>query len=196
MTVCSESKTFSACARTFINVTTQTTRSKHVKSCQLNTVPSDSAVTLSCVATHTPDARRVLLSEQTTDAIAFTAYANRSRLYNLGELVLFDSVITNEGGFYQEQLSYFVCPVDGLYVFSVSVASLDTIFEANLMREGQYLVTSRAHATYSDQGMVMAVTECSADERVWVELGANDVGTLISNSTLRTSTFSGYLLTY
>lgn len=53
--------------------------------------------------------------------IAFSAYATAEQDYDVGGIVQFDSIITNEGGLYSGQSSTFTCLVPGYYQFSVNV---------------------------------------------------------------------------
>ena len=129
------------------------------------------------------------------DAVGFTAYASADRDYLAYQHVLFDSVIINEGLGYQTNSSFYICPVDGLYVFGTSLCSSYSDFSVDIMRETQRLLTSRAHAGHVDQGMVSVVTECAQAERVWVRLNARD-GTVMSSEAERSSTFSGFLINY
>ena len=136
---------------------------------------------------------------QNEGAVAFTVYASGSRFYEIGEVVTFDSVLTNEGEHYQTNSSFFICPKDGLYVFSVTVCgnTQSEEFQANIMRENEAYVTARAHVTDIDQGLATAAMFCGSGERFCVRVqGTGTIGELYASETDRVSTFTGYLIEY
>ena len=53
--------------------------------------------------------------------IGFTAYAVVDAQFNEGERIKFDGVFSNEGLQYDAVNSIFVCPITGLYMFTVNV---------------------------------------------------------------------------
>ena len=52
---------------------------------------------------------------------SFTAYPSGTFNYNSGDRIVFDSVISNFGKYYDASTSSFKCPVTGTYLFSVSL---------------------------------------------------------------------------
>ena len=53
--------------------------------------------------------------------VSVTAFATTVRNYNTGDHILFDGIVRNYGSSYFMENSTFVCPVDGFYLFSVSI---------------------------------------------------------------------------
>ena len=124
--------------------------------------------------------------------VAFSAYPTTTIDYDEGAIVQFDSIVTNIGDAYSEQLSVFQCPSDGIYLFSISLfTTVETFMSANIVKDGVVLLASRSDYTDSIQSSVVVVTDCLASETVWVECDMNNNG-LIGN---RRSSFSGVLIT-
>ena len=105
-----------------------------------------------------------------TSAVGFSAYPSTTTGYDVGAIVQFDTVVTNIGGFYSGDLGVFICPIDGIYLFPISLYT-DNAREmgAKIVRDG-----SKIHISWSDgvdniQSAVVAVTECLATQTVWVE---------------------------
>ena len=75
------------------------------------------------------------MTEPTDEAIGFTAYCDTSATYYVGDIIVFDSAESNIGGYYQTSSSQFICPVDGLYAFSLNILSLyGEFFSGNITR--------------------------------------------------------------
>ena len=137
----------------------------------------------------------LFLTENTTAAVAFLAYADSIRDYNTDDIVIFDQVVTNIGNSYNPTTSQFVCPFDGVYSFSTTTLSNnDNSMVGVLMREAQGMATSYSFVIgHSVQGSITATFECARGERVWVK-GAWDNMMMFGNTYEMYSVFSGFLL--
>ena len=86
--------------------------------------------------------------EDPLDFVGFSAYADEPFYYNLGDLVVFQNVTSNIGNYFQLATSSFVCPISGVYFFSLTVASVNSnnLMTAHLMKETQSLASLHARA--------------------------------------------------
>ena len=66
------------------------------------------------------------LSNNNDNAVGFTAYVTGSPRYGPESTIVFDTVVTNYGDFYDGGTGIFICPVKGDYVVFVFVAQLVT----------------------------------------------------------------------
>ena len=104
----------------------------------------------------------------------------------------FPDIVTNVGSFYNIDTSVFQCPVNGLYLFSISVeTNEDYPINAGIVKEGYDLLYAVAHLDDYEQGSTTVMVECSASERVWVECLTD--GDRMEQG--RQSSFSGILIT-
>lgn len=58
---------------------------------------------------------------QQSSFVSFTATPTKTRMYNQGDHVLFDSVLINYGNSYNGENSTFICTYNAYYLFSISV---------------------------------------------------------------------------
>ena len=63
----------------------------------------------------------VFITDDDLGPVGFSAYANSSEVYDDGELVVFSGVISNIGNHYNPATSKFICPYNGLYLFSLNM---------------------------------------------------------------------------
>ena len=128
--------------------------------------------------------------------MGFTAYASRTRDYTVGSILTFDDVITNVGGHYTTTNSTFVCPRDGVYVFSLSIMAGYGRFmyaELHVNDVGVFTTFADDSSSYSAASK-SAVVECLAGQRVLVRSPSSTSGQMYSDPDFRYSTFSGFLL--
>ena len=131
------------------------------------------------------------------DVVGFTVYADAHAYYDLGELVVFNGVTSNIGGHFQPATSSFLCPVTGVYYFSLSVSNVndDNSIHAHLMLEDQILSTVRGTAQGSyNQAMNSAIITCERGESVWVQATRYDSQRVYGDPNYRLSSFSGFLV--
>ena len=131
------------------------------------------------------------------DVVGFTVYADAHAYYDLGEVVVFNGVTSNIGGHFQPATSSFLCPVTGVYYFSLAVSNVndDNNIHAHLMLENQILASVRAAAlgTYN-QATNSAIITCEMGQTVWVQATASDEQRVFGDPNYRLSSFSGFLV--
>ena len=134
-----------------------------------------------------------LFSEDISGPVGFTAYAEDWRSYQEDDLVLFESVVTNLGAHYNPVTSTFLCPYDGVYLFSVSFnANSNYRMRASIIRNSSYLADALAYTNENpNHASALVITDCSPGSKVWVR-SYNDNNYMTADP--RTALFSGYLL--
>ena len=141
-------------------------------------------------------ANDIYITEPTDEAVGFTAQApSGDSFYNQNDLVIFDSTVSNIGGYYQTSSSQFLCPVDGMYAFSLNVLTgAASIFYGAIMKESAKLdsVWDDTTGENRDTASNLVIAVCSKGERVWIR-SLTDSGVLHNNINAYT-TFSGFLL--
>ena len=143
----------------------------------------------------------IIFSTAEVKAIGFTARdeSGVDRVYNRDEIIVFNSVLTNVGNNYQNDTSTFICPVDGMYSFSVGLHNVQDEFtsqnfEVDLMMEGQHLVTVFINYEDNHQSTGNVVVECLKGYRVWAQCNVN-LGCEIRNvGGYYFNYFTGYLI--
>ena len=139
----------------------------------------------------------IILVDDGTEAIGFTACANDEQNYDINEIVLFGRELTNYGGYYNTQTSSFICPVDGVYVFSVTTNVNYGDVIVTIMRNDVDLsaVWGRTDDEPFTHSTNMVVTECLAGDVVWPRVSfSGGTGGIHSNSNYCLTTFSGVLI--
>ena len=134
-----------------------------------------------------------MIVDDATEPSAFTATIDQSYYYNDGDMVIFDVIVTNIGNNYQAGTSMYVCPRQGIYVFSLALFNHHAYYmKANLMCGDKNLATAWAFNAnkHNNQGSVTVVTECAAGEQVWVR----SYGSRRANGYRNSNIFSGFLL--
>ena len=133
-----------------------------------------------------------------TEAVGFTACADTTRLYGFSEIVLFDRELTNYGGYYNTETSSFICPVDGIYIFTLAITVyIDTETHVIIMRNDVELTStySRTDEEPFNHGTNMVVTECLVGDVVWPQLDwVSGTGNIHAGPTKCYTTFSGVLI--
>ncbi|KAL3882719.1 hypothetical protein ACJMK2_029031 [Sinanodonta woodiana] len=85
-------------------------------------------------------------------------------------IVLFDTVLQNDGNGFNKQTGTFTCPLSGTYLFSLSIlANPGSPLHVYLMVNGQIIANSFAYGVnYSDQGSISSIVRCEAGQNVWI----------------------------
>ena len=112
------------------------------------------------------------------------------------ELVIYDATFLNYGEHHQTDTSVFICPVDGLYCFSVNVVSSD----AAEMMTGRLMMDQRELTGYqsafdenaSQTASTFGIFECLQGQRVWVRTSGGDTITYTMSGENARSLFSGF----
>ena len=107
----------------------------------------------------------------TLQAVAFSAYASARQTYSDNDVVVFDNVITNVGGGYSTDTNRFTCPVEGLYLLSLTLTQahdMTNVIQAAIMLEEENVgeVFSVAddddEDKEGDQSSITTVVHCNA----------------------------------
>lgn len=109
--------------------------------------------------------------KQQNSFVSFTAYATVTRNYDEGDIVQFDGIQTNFGGYYSPLNGVFRCPWNGYYMFSVSVMSLvnGPKIHVELLIDGTtFLAAYAADEDTYDHGSIMGVNLCTEGQEVYV----------------------------
>ena len=119
------------------------------------------------------------------------------RIYDVNEIVLFDRELTNYGGYYNTQTSSFICPVDGVYIFTLTVNANNADVVVTIMRNDVELTDTWARTDNEiyTHGTNMVVTECLAGDVVWPQLDwVSGTGNIHGLASKCHTTFSGVLI--
>ena len=125
----------------------------------------------------------------------FTAYAPIGNMkYNSDDIVIFNSTVSNIGGYYQTNSSQFICPVDGMYAFTLNAMTgySDEFYGAIMKESDRFVSILGLNPTGSHDGVSNSVIiACSKGERVWIRCLTD--GDAVYNDSRRFTTFSGVL---
>ena len=128
------------------------------------------------------------------EAVAFTAWANEA-IYEEGDTVIFDGVVSNIGNHYNPSTSIFTCPINGVYAFFSSITSQEGYFMfADIMHNSDDLTTVAADDDGLIQGSNFAVILCNQGDTVFIQAEFADDHRMYGDSQRKYSTFSGFLL--
>uniref|UniRef100_A0A8W8NQE6 C1q domain-containing protein n=1 Tax=Magallana gigas TaxID=29159 RepID=A0A8W8NQE6_MAGGI len=123
--------------------------------------------------------------------IAFTALHDKTgqRITHPSQVVKYNQVLFNIGGGYQKHSGHFVAPVDGTYVFFLSLVPTPGTWISFFI-----FVNSRATVEALNVSSNMAIVSLSKGDHVWVMSHPN--GRVDPGQRLRYAgnTFSGFLL--
>ncbi|XP_062598741.1 complement C1q-like protein 2 [Saccostrea cucullata] len=127
--------------------------------------------------------------------VAFTAGITSSDSSWSGSKLVFPKIIFNTGGGYNPTTGMFTAPVDGHYVFFVSVQSYGTSYiKMEIVLNGESKVKTMAHDTndkdYYETGVNLVVLRLNQGDKVWVK---HYLGTGYYSNPIPITTFSGFL---
>ena len=120
--------------------------------------------------------------EKMESFISFTAFSTGHRQYNAYDVVQFDGISVNNGGYFNSSTGYFTCRYTGYYLFSVTVAA-----KRGLMMAVQILVDDTPFAS-----ALATIVNCESGQQVWVRCRGN--GNWMKGDIAQFSTFTGALL--
>ena len=108
------------------------------------------------------------------------------------EVIKFDNVLSNLGGHYNSDTFSFVCPDQGMYLFSVTICTHEDSLWFRLYKNSDVLSYGIANddSTDADCSSPTVITECEAGDIVWV---MNQHAAYIY-ATYKAPVFSGALL--
>ena len=76
----------------------------------------------------------------------------------------------NIGGFYNDETSVFICPTDGLYLFTMSIyTNIGDYISTVLSKDGTHMVSAYSGIEDGNHGVNTILTECLMLQSVWVE---------------------------
>ena len=127
--------------------------------------------------------------------IGFSAYATADVDYaSSGAIVIFDDVVSNFGGYYDNASSIFWCPVNGVYLVFVNIMGTATATaNVEIMVDDVPVGRARADmdAANQNKGSGFVLVDCSVGQNVWI---MNNYNSQVVFAGTRQSTFSVYLL--
>ena len=135
-----------------------------------------------------------VLHDKPPDFVSFTAYAAASQEYNKGDVVQFDTIVVNYGGYFDSSTGYFTCPYTGYYLLTVSIlASRAVRMAVDIIINDTVLVGASAKDTKEqDQAAATTVVKCDSEQLVWVK--SRHGGFQMEGGIGRDSSFTGALL--
>ena len=136
-----------------------------------------------------------MIAEEPLDVVGFTVYTVENAYYDDGELIVFTNVTSNIGGHFQPATSSFLCPVTGVYYFSLSIANINSNYgvNAHITKEELILVSAHSRPDGATHSATAAVTTCERGQSVWIQASGDNRG-VYGNPDLLLSSFSGFLL--
>ena len=133
-----------------------------------------------------------------TSAVGFTAYATEDRVYDFFETVVFDGVVTNRGGYYNPLTSSFICPLDGVYMFFITLHADVSSVRVTITRNADVDLTLPWARTTTggevNHGSNMVVSECRLGDVIWSRVEFVGYDRVLYTDDKKITTFSGVLV--
>ena len=116
-----------------------------------------------------------------------------------GTVLTYDRIISNVGGYYNPVTGAFLCPVNGIYMFSLTVTAgvgsgmyraYAWIYKDDNTLSYVWALDKSGTQEYAS-GTTVVVTECAAGTRVWTAVAFDSVFSSFHHS----NQFSGFLIT-
>jgi len=127
--------------------------------------------------------------------VAFHAKFSADQCVSVGHVLTYDEVHVNVGNGYKSYDGIFVAPVSGVYVFSVTLVSVEFYYmSAALLVNGVEKATIVSDKADYLQASSTIVAQVQIGEHVFVRVSGESNCKLSSNSIHGTSSFSGWLL--
>ncbi|XP_052807510.1 complement C1q-like protein 2 [Mya arenaria] len=128
-----------------------------------------------------------------SEAAAFSAYHARQEVLHQGDTLKFSQPIYNEGSMYDPQTGVATAPMDGTYIFTMTIEHWETQeLRCYLMADGTNMVDVIIYPNgRSTQSSNTAVLGLTSGQRVWVQC---DDGQVFGSDGFRGTTFSGAYL--
>ena len=102
-------------------------------------------------------------------AVGFSAYATSEEQCNDGDKIIFDAIVSNIGNHYNTDTYKFTCPYHGLYLFNVNIVAYHSNqMVVQIVHENTDLLGGYTYPDHYETGSATVVTECKAEESVWV----------------------------
>ncbi|XP_069120449.1 cerebellin-1-like [Argopecten irradians] len=129
-----------------------------------------------------------------TSGIGFSASLSTTTALGDHQIIVFDTVVTNDGNGYDSRHGHFTAPVTGLYAFSVTVMCYgsESYLHVAIIKDSQQIGVAFANGNNSDNGSKLVVVTLQEGQSVWVEHYYDPSGYKIQGSAY--SSFSGFLI--
>ncbi|XP_045183924.2 complement C1q subcomponent subunit B-like [Mercenaria mercenaria] len=129
-----------------------------------------------------------------TPLIAFNAYTTDNGFHPKDKAVIFQHVLLNAGGGYNQKMGYFTAPVAGLYHFTAHACNRGEFFMVfSIMHEGNKIATSTEYEEkYSSCSSLSAPAVMAVGERVYIK-SSFETSNLLSDE-YRWPSFMGVLV--
>ncbi|KAL4228536.1 Complement C1q-like protein 4 [Mactra antiquata] len=168
---------------------------QEIKNLRKSVVNTGQDVQSSLISKLNRQARFVLDGAETVAFHATLSGAVHSH-YHINQTVVFDKVMLNMGNGYIATHGLFVSPIDGVYIFSVSIMGISThdstmVF---IMKNGQEIASAIADGRGAphDQGSTTIAVHLVTGDKVWVSVERHDDTALWGDSL---DSFMGCLIT-
>jgi hypothetical protein len=131
--------------------------------------------------------------------VAFYAQMNVTKQYQDHESIQFSRVLINYGEHYHRNNGSFICPVNGIYMFTYTILSeIYANFNINLFIDDDLVTSSLGfrpfNATYNDKIENIAIVQCESYQSVQLKIKYINPPGLNSYLIQYKSSFSGTLL--
>ncbi|CAC5419312.1 unnamed protein product [Mytilus coruscus] len=140
-----------------------------------------------------------MLKEKKDPVMFYAVIREKTLTYNIDTILVFETVIVNEGGFYNKYDGIFMAPRKGMYLFSwtVSGSGSNTYTVTELVVENKIISSAGEHhkgGGYSS-GSMTALCEMEKGDHAWIRsTGASTGHNLYSHDNYPQSSFLGLLL--
>jgi hypothetical protein len=139
--------------------------------------------------------------EPVSDQIKIPTVAFKARLYAdtaapVRQVIVFPTVLFNEGDAYSSQTGKFTATTNGTYLFTIALCVHgDKYLRVNIMVDGEgYTRTYIIDKDYINCHTADTVAVLKAGQSVWVQPSPSSSGNIIYHSSFIWNTFSGVLL--
>jgi hypothetical protein len=131
-----------------------------------------------------------------TPTVAFKARLNAPSAAPAGQVIVFPTVLFNEGDAYSSRTGKFTAKTNGSYLFTIAFCVLRTNWlNVDIMVDGvSYTKTYIKDEIDIDCHTADAVAVLKAGQSVWVQPHGSSSGNIIFHSSTEWNTFSGVLL--
>ncbi|XP_038073668.1 collagen alpha-1(X) chain-like [Patiria miniata] len=136
-----------------------------------------------------------LVTPTAPSAVAFSAYRTSAVTGGIGDVIVFDNIMTNIGDRYDSQSGVFTCSQPGVYFFTTSFLRINTATRpyVQLKKNGELVFSIYdSHDSYHHQSSNSAVLILATGDRVWLEFFGSNRG--IYSAGGRFAYFSGFLI--
>ncbi|XP_053375911.1 complement C1q and tumor necrosis factor-related protein 9A-like isoform X2 [Mercenaria mercenaria] len=143
------------------------------------------------------NALTVAKEEMAKPSVAFYAHHVTDLVLDVSdEIIVFDTIITNEGSGYDTSTGIFTAPVEGLYQFTVHVCSKTGKYSViGLSLAGKVVAAAVNYDKDSETcSSVGAVVRMNSGEQIWVKCTSGYSTYRLYQDNYRMNTFSGILL--